>query len=707
MNILPQNLVELDEVANSAEIKVQWTRLVRTVYEGIFSFDDDRDLTQAHYTNSMDFASKKNVYETILNALPEAPEGPYLEIGSGYGTFVLLYASAGIRCFGCEPDALHLEISSARKRATGNSSTLFQQAVGETLPYRDNAFGLVLLDNEIEHVNDLDDVLAEAWRVLKPGGVIFLVAPNYASFRREAHYGLPWLPLFPRSLARRYVERFRGNTAFLDTLNYTTNWGVRRRIKKLGGGFIWPTIEKIRKPGNCSNPLKRKLFELARKFRLTTPLVRAEWLRQADPLSRRIELLVQKPMSQSGPRLLCLPADDPDSLVRLGVGSFIWNHYAPRNLFDRVRFAFLGTDYTDRKLDGGRFITVFPKRFGNAKWVKGICYIFRVPYFALRLARTIRQDGVDAIRARSLGFNAAAAVLAAKLTGRPSAVSIHAPYAADRHYAPKPFFADLEERILEQFCLRFADRLYCVSSAMTEYAVRMGAERVKTRVLHNRVNLTKFRERDETKERVFREKLQFNANDIVAITIGRLVPQKDPITFLKTLKQLVDANDNWKLIVVGVGSLEPQVRAYIKEHNLEQHVRLLGNVSNDDLPSYFHISDVFILSALYEGFGIVLIEAQAAGIPVVATRISGTADVVTDENAFLVPVGDVDSMANAMTEAVELTALSEQKKASAHADVARFDEAEITKAEMNDYIDWLPHLFAATSGDNSQKKDPK
>jgi SAM-dependent methyltransferase len=294
VSILPQDLVELDRTANGAEIRKQWTRLVKTVYEGVFVFDDSRDLTQAHYTSSMDFVSKKNVYETILHALPNTPDGPYLEIGSGYGTFALLCASAGKRCYGCEPDIQPLQISSSRRRAVGNRNDLFQRGLGESLPYGDDSFGLVLLDNVIEHVNDLDRVLAEAWRVLKPGGVMFVVAPNYASFRREAHYGLPWLPMLPRVFARHYVERFRGNTEFLDSLNYTTNWGIRRRVRRLGGRLIWPTIEKLRKPETCSNPLKKRVIELVQTLRLTPILATLEWLRLANPLSRRIELLIHK-----------------------------------------------------------------------------------------------------------------------------------------------------------------------------------------------------------------------------------------------------------------------------------------------------------------------------------------------------------------------------------------------------------------------------
>jgi len=706
LSIQNEKLEELDRRANNDVIRNQWTRLVKTVYEGIFAFDDDRDLTREHYTSSMDFASKRSVYESIHNALAEAPDGPYLEIGSGYGTFVLLCDSVGVRCFGCEPDSEPLAIAASRKQAAGVDASVFLQGVGESLPYRDGSFGLVLLDNVLEHVQDIDRVLSEAWRVLKPGGALWVVAPNYASFRREAHYGLPWLPLLPRTVARWYVRRFRGNTAFFDSLNYTTVWGIRSRLRRMKGRFVWPTIEKIRNPADCSNPPKRRILSLAGAFGIARILCGIEWLRLANPLSKRIELLVRKPPdadTKQGPQLLCLPADSPDSLLRLGVGSFIWNHYAPPGLFDRVTFAFLGNESQSKSLEAGRHLQVYRKRFADHTLVKGLCYLFRVPYFALRLVRTILRDRVDVVRARSLGYNAAAGIVAAKLTGKPCAVSIHAPYATDRHYAPKPFFADLEERLLEQFCLRFADRIYCVSTAMVDYAARMGADRSRTSVLHNRVDLDKFRKVDGHRVDEIRSQLGLTSNHKVAITVGRIVPQKDPRTFLDALRRLVDADPSWRLIVIGVGNLEAASRAYVKRHGLEPHVLFLGNVNHDDLPTYFGAADLFLLSALYEGFGIVLIEAQAAGLPVVATRISGTTDVVNDANADLVLTGDAGSLAKSMARVFTEADRTREQLEVASASVEAFDEKKIMRTEINDYLAWLPSLFRSRS--TAEEKD--
>jgi SAM-dependent methyltransferase len=111
-------------------------------------------------------------------------------------------------------------------------SPAFAAARGEQLPFADATFDLVVLDQVIEHVSDQSRVLAEAFRVLKPGGAMYVACPNYLRFY-EPHYKIWFFPLLPKPLGALYL-RLRGrDPILLKQLKYTTNRRVRKLLKRV------------------------------------------------------------------------------------------------------------------------------------------------------------------------------------------------------------------------------------------------------------------------------------------------------------------------------------------------------------------------------------------------------------------------------------------------------------------------------------------
>lgn len=128
------------------------------------------------------------------------------------------------------------------------------------------------------------------------------------------------------------------------------------------------------------------------------------------------------------------------------------------------------------------------------------------------------------------------------------------------------------------------------------------------------------------------------------VTAARLHEQKDLPTLLRAFKQ-VRAVKIIKLFIVGDGPLKDSVTRWAIEVGIERDVEMTGFQKNP-FP-YIARADVFVLSSLYEGFGNVIVEAMALGVPVVATDCpSGPGEIIRDgENGFLVTVGDHDAMA--------------------------------------------------------------
>lgn len=133
----------------------------------------------------------------------------------------------------------------------------------------------------------------------------------------------------------------------------------------------------------------------------------------------------------------------------------------------------------------------------------------------------------------------------------------------------------------------------------------------------------------------------------VILSVGRLTKQKDHTTLLEAfieLRRQIDA----RLLILGEGDLRKKLEMMVAENNLQDEISLPGFVVNPY--AYMSRSAVFVLSSLWEGFGIVLAEAMACGVPVISTDCpSGPAEIV-DGGRYgkLVPMGDAKTLAGAM-----------------------------------------------------------
>jgi ubiquinone/menaquinone biosynthesis C-methylase UbiE len=160
-----------------------------------------------------------------------------LEIGSGYG-MVLVTARKKFNAdmYGLEPgEQFQGAFSVCQDLLTeqGLSPDVVKKGVGEKIPFEDNVFDIVYSSNVLEHVQDPPKVLAEAVRVLKPGGVMVCVVPNYGSWW-EGHYGFFFPPHSPRIVLKSIAVLLGRDPSFIDTLQLVTMGKLRQWLKPLG-----------------------------------------------------------------------------------------------------------------------------------------------------------------------------------------------------------------------------------------------------------------------------------------------------------------------------------------------------------------------------------------------------------------------------------------------------------------------------------------
>lgn len=124
---------------------------------------------------------------------------------------------------------------------------------------------------------------------------------------------------------------------------------------------------------------------------------------------------------------------------------------------------------------------------------------------------------------------------------------------------------------------------------------------------------------------------------------GRLVPQKDPVTLLNSFIKIRQHLPTTRLIILGNGPLLGKLQDFIARHQLQQVVEFFpGNL---EVRSFMQRAHLFVLPSRYEGSPNVLIEAMACGLPVIATRTSGSEEIVEHgHNGYLINQGDSDAI---------------------------------------------------------------
>lgn len=171
------------------------------------------------------------MFKDLAKIEPEAGES-FLEIGSGFGTLMHVAREAGLDAYGIDPQQWKLKHSKTLLSHGGEFNVV--DGFGEALPYADASFDYVYSTNVLEHVQDPDRVVHESLRVLKPGGYLQFVVPNYGSWW-EGHYGIIWPPNISPGLAKVYVRLLGKDPDLVDGLRFVNHAWLTRILDAWDG----------------------------------------------------------------------------------------------------------------------------------------------------------------------------------------------------------------------------------------------------------------------------------------------------------------------------------------------------------------------------------------------------------------------------------------------------------------------------------------
>ena len=191
-----------------------------------------------------------------------------------------------------------------------------------------------------------------------------------------------------------------------------------------------------------------------------------------------------------------------------------------------------------------------------------------------------------------------------------------------------------------------ADLTTNVSQAAVERYIRVGAvPKGKIIFVPNGIDISRFKPDRDTGRRL-RNELGID-NYFVWLAVGRFDVQKDYPNLLHALYKVAEKFNDALLLIAGDGPLRPDMEELTRKLGLDKQVRFLGICRN--IPELMNAADAFVLSSRWEGFGLVLVEAMACQLPVVATDSGGPREILNGGTlGFLVPPGDSEALATAM-----------------------------------------------------------
>ena len=246
--------------------------------------------------------------------------------------------------------------------------------------------------------------------------------------------------------------------------------------------------------------------------------------------------------------------------------------------------------------------------------------------------------GIDLVVAQDL--TAPAARLIKKIYQVPYMVTFHG---AD--WSSPEWHIKLTDKLLMpaiKHAVKQADGLRVVSQAMKDYFIKWGVVS-SIEVIPTPIDLGIFAQQQT--DQVQNIKNQY-PNQKIILTVGRLEPVKNYPLLFKALRTLVISHKLSVIcLIISTGSQEEKLKKLAKEMQLADSLEFLGSKPYSEMPAYFQTCDVFVLTSFSESLGQVLLQAGAAGKPVVTTKTLGAQGIVkNEETGYLVDIGDADTL---------------------------------------------------------------
>jgi glycosyltransferase involved in cell wall biosynthesis len=228
----------------------------------------------------------------------------------------------------------------------------------------------------------------------------------------------------------------------------------------------------------------------------------------------------------------------------------------------------------------------------------------------------------------------------------------------------------IKKNLLSQWKYRRCDMIVAISECVKSTLISDGLREERIKRIYSGVDLTRFESVQKNSDT--RKSLEFSSDGILIGVIAALTHEKDHKTLLQAMQQVTQKNPQAKLLIVGKGVLEDELKSLATSLSIDKNIIFAG--FHNDIGAILSTLDIFVLPSLHEGLGTSVLDAMLMSLPVVATNVGGIPEMIEDGcNGFLVPPKDSQMLANRLCQLIENAEMRERFGKEGRKKVEMFD----------------------------------
>ena len=325
-------------------------------------------------------------------------------------------------------------------------------------------------------------------------------------------------------------------------------------------------------------------------------------------------------------------------------------------------------------------------RYHSINLTHRVKYPVAIP-LSLRAGQVISEFKPDIIHLHHPFVLSLPAIMYAAKLKIPKVLTIHTQYERYAYYV-SPIPHVITNEAIRRIIFNLSDKVDIITTPSQSMKDLISNYKIKKEitVIPNAIDVNIFRKIDRQEVELLKKELNITPDDVVVIYVGRVSLEKNIDKIIKALALIRDKKiDNFVFIVVGDGTAVKQLNSLADSLRLSEKVKFVGAIEREKVRYYYHIGDIFAFSSTSETFGMVIIEALASGLPVLAVKAPGAVDIIQDGFDGILVEDDVSQFAEQLENLIQNKNLREMLSFNGLESVQRYSIETVSDQVLDLY----------------------